>query len=131
MELIRTVPLFAGCSKRELAEIASIADEIDLPEGRVLINEGDLGHEFFVLIDGTADVRRRGRKIRTVGPGDWVGEIALLSDTARRTATVTATSPVRTLVIADRQFRALLRRSPEIQLKVLQVVAERLAPETV
>ena len=129
VELIRQVPLFAQCSKRELGRIASIADEIDLREGKVLIREGARGAEFFVLLEGSAEVTKDGRRINTLGPGDFFGEIALVSRSPR-TATVTATSPVQTLVITDRSFRRLLEESPEIQLKVLEALAKRLAPAT-
>ena len=108
IDLIKGVPLFAGASKAQLAEIAAIADEVDLPAGKTLIKEGDSGREFFVLIDGTADVSQGGKQIgRMMGPGDFFGEIALVSKTPR-TATVKTTSPVRALVINDRAFRALL-----------------------
>jgi len=127
IDLIRRVPLFAACSKAELAEIASIADQIDLPEGKVLIKEGDTGREFFVLIDGTADVERGGRNVAKLGPGDFFGEIALIAKTPRN-ATITTTSPVRALVITDRAFRHLLDHSPKIQIGVLTALAERLAP---
>ena len=129
VDLLAKVPLFSGCSKRELQDIASLADELDLPEGTVLITEGERGREFFVLVDGTVSVTRKGRRISTLGAGDWVGEIALVSDVPR-TATVTATSPVRVLVVTDRAFSGLIKRSPSIALKVLASVAERLKPET-
>ena len=129
VDLIKGVPLFAAASKQELAEIASIADEIDLPEGKVLIQEGDTGREFFVLIDGTAEVSRGGKKVATIGPGDFFGEIALISKTPRN-ATITTTSPVRALVITDRAFRQLLDHAPQIQIGVLTALAERLAPTT-
>ena len=92
-----------------------------------MIKEGDTGREFFVLIDGTADVERGGRQVATIGPGDFVGEIALISKTPRN-ATITTTSPVRALVITDRAFRQLLEHSPQIQIGVLTALAERLAP---
>jgi CRP/FNR family cyclic AMP-dependent transcriptional regulator len=120
------VPLFARCSKKELASIASLADEVDLPAGKVLTSEGDRGREFFVLLEGSADVRSNGRQLASLGEGDFFGEIALVTDKAR-TATVTATTPMRALVITDRAFRELLRNSPEIQGKVLAAVADRLA----
>lgn len=120
------VPLFARCSKRELASIASLADEVDLPVGKVLTTEGDRGREFFVLLEGSADVRSDGRQLPPLGEGDFFGEIALVTDKAR-TATVTVASPTRALVITDRAFRELLRTSPEIQSKVLAAVADRLA----
>jgi CRP-like cAMP-binding protein len=129
VELVRHVPLFSQCTKRELTEIAGIADEIDLRDGKVLIREGERGREFFVLLDGSAEVTKDGRHINTLGPGDFFGEIALISNSPR-TATVTATSPVHTLVITDRSFRRLLDESPEIQRKVLVALAERLAPAT-
>jgi CRP/FNR family transcriptional regulator, cyclic AMP receptor protein len=127
VELIKQVPLFANCSKHELEEIAHIADEIDLNEGKEMTREGSRGREFFVLLEGNADVTKDGQSINKLGAGDFFGEIALVSDTPR-TATVTATSPVRALVITDRSFRRLLDESPEIQRKVLVELAERLAP---
>jgi CRP-like cAMP-binding protein len=123
------VPLFSSASKHELEEIASIADEIDLPAGKSVITEGDTGREFFVLIEGTADVERGGKKVAAIGPGDFFGEIALISKTPRN-ATITTTSPARALVITDRAFRQLLDRSPEIAVGVLTALAERLAPTT-
>ncbi len=130
IELIRRAPLFAHCSKKELGEIASLADEVSLPEGKVQIREGDRGREFFVLADGTAEVRRKGRKIATMKAGDFFGEIALVSDVPR-TATVTATSPVDVLVLTDRAFKSLLERAPQVQHKVLRALAERVAPQTI
>jgi len=128
IELIRQAPLFSKCSKKELEEVAAVADEIDLREGKELTVEGTPGREFFVVIEGTAEVRRNGRKVNEMRDGDFFGEIALISG-APRTATVTATSPVRALVVTDRDFRALLKRQPEMQLKVLEALAERLPPE--
>jgi CRP-like cAMP-binding protein len=129
VELIKHAPLFAHCSKKELAEVASIADELDLPEGRQLIREGQRGREFFVLLEGEAEVTQNGKQIATMRGGDFFGEIALISD-APRTATVTTTTPVRVLVVTDRAFRSLLDHVPAIQLKVLKALAERLAPQT-
>ena len=127
IDLIKQVPLFSSASKSELEQIASIADELDLPEGKVLIKEGDAGREFFVLIDDTAEVERGGRKVASLGPGDFFGEIALIAKTPRN-ATITTTSPVRALVVTDRAFRQLLDRSPQIAVPVLVALAERLAP---
>jgi CRP-like cAMP-binding protein len=130
VELLSRAPLFQGCSKKELGEIAGIADELDLRDGAVLIREGERGSEFFVLVDGTVRVTKSGRRLRDLGPGDWFGEIALISDVPR-TSTVTATSPVRVLVVTDRAFKGLVHRVPSIAVKVLESVAERLKPETV
>ena len=126
IELLKKVPLFAGCSKNELRQLAKVADELDLREGTVLTREGRPGREFFVLIDGTAEVRKKSKKIADLGPGDWFGEIALITDSPR-TATVTATSPLDVLVITDRRFRSVVETMPSIALKVLSRVGERLA----
>jgi CRP-like cAMP-binding protein len=126
IELLKKVPLFAGCSKSELRELAKTADELDVREGTVLTREGKSGREFFVLIDGTAQVTKKGKKIADLGPGDWLGEIALLTDSPR-TATVTTTSPVDLLVITDRRFRSVVETMPSIALKVLACVGDRLA----
>jgi CRP/FNR family transcriptional regulator, cyclic AMP receptor protein len=124
---IANVPLFSRCSKRDLGRIARLADEIDLPAGKTLTKQGAPGREFFVILDGKADVRQDTRALRPLGPGDFFGEIALVTDVPR-TASVTASTPIRALVITDRAFRELLRNSPDIQGKVLQAVAARLAP---
>jgi CRP/FNR family transcriptional regulator, cyclic AMP receptor protein len=128
IELIKRVPLFAGCSKRELEGIAGIADEIEMPDGSALTREGAAGHEFLVLVEGAADVERRGRTVNTLRSGDFLGEIALITG-APRTATVTTTRPSRMLVITARDFKALLRRVPSLQLKVLDALAARLPNE--
>jgi CRP/FNR family cyclic AMP-dependent transcriptional regulator len=130
IELLRRVPLFAGCSGRQLAQISALADELYQPQGATLITEGTKGREFFVLVDGSVDVRRRGRRLNGLGSGTFFGEIALVSDTPR-TATVVATSPVRLLVITGQSFSRLLRETPSIQAKVLAALAERVAPSTV
>jgi len=128
VELIKGVPLFAECSRKHLNEIAGIADEIDLREGKELTTQGRPGREFFVLIDGTADVKKGNRRVNKMGPGDFFGEIALVTQRPR-TATVVATSPVRALVITDRSFRTLLQHQPEIQGKVMSALAARLGPD--
>jgi len=126
IELIKHVPLFSQCSKKELAAIAAVADEIDLGEGRELTRQDATGREFFVLIEGEADVRRNGRKVRTLSDGDFFGEIALVTDRPR-TATVVARTPVRLLVVTDRAFRRMLEESPSMQAKVMQALAARLS----
>jgi CRP-like cAMP-binding protein len=130
IDLIRKVPLFARCSRAEVAEVAKIADEIDIDEGRELTREGDRGREFFVLLDGAATVHRGGRKVNTLGPGDFFGEIALVSRSPR-TATVKITAPSRLLVITDGRFRTLLDHSPRIQIRILEALADRLAPTSI
>ena len=125
VDLLTHVPLFAGGSKSELEARALNADELDVREGTVLTREGKPGREFFVLIEGTVEVTRDGTKIADLGPGDWLGEIALLTQSPR-TATATATSPARILVVTDRAFRQVVERMPSIALKVLETLGERL-----
>ena len=125
MELLKRVPLFADCSKRELQEISLVADEVDVPAGFQLTREGASGQELVLIVDGAADVIRRGRKINTVGSGDFVGEIALVTDVPR-TATVRTTEPTQAIVLTRRDFRALMKRVPSIQMKVLEALAARL-----
>jgi CRP-like cAMP-binding protein len=125
VELIKRVPLFHECSKGELAQIASLADEIDLPEGRELTREGASGREFVILVDGVADVIKQGEVVNQLGPGDFLGEIALVTGQPR-TATVMTRSPSRLLVMNAAAFRMLMRDSPDMQAKVLDAVAARL-----
>ena len=130
IDLLKNVPLFAGCSKTELQRIASLADELDLGDGATLIREGERGREFIVIAEGTVKVTRSGKQLRELGAGDFIGEIALVADVPR-TATVTATSPVRLLVVTDRAFRGLLEQMPSIAKKVLQSLGERLHSDAV
>ena len=125
IELLRRVPLFARCTKAELVEVAISADEREAAEGERLTEEGRSGREFFVLVEGAVVVTRGGKRLAELGPGDWFGEIAILTYKPR-TTTVTATSPLRLLVIDDRTFRRLVETTPRIALTVLESVAERL-----
>jgi CRP-like cAMP-binding protein len=124
IELLQRVPLFSDCSKRELQEISLVADEVDLPKGFQLTEEGASGQELVLIVEGAADVIRRGRKINSVAGGDFVGEIALVSDVPR-TATVRTTEPTQAIVVSRRDFRALMQRVPSIQMKVLEALAAR------
>jgi CRP/FNR family cyclic AMP-dependent transcriptional regulator len=128
LDLIKGTPLFAHCSKKDLQRIGQIADEVDLRQGKVLIQEGDRGREFFVIVSGEVEVRRKGRKVATLGPGSFVGEMALLSKIPR-TATVTAVTPLDVLVITDLAFLDLLDRVPELWLKVARALAERVGAD--
>lgn len=126
VEALKRVPLFEGLSKRELTELARATDELALPAGAVLCKEGALGHEFFVIVDGTVEVTKEGRHVASREGGDFIGEIALIA-TSRRTATVTAATDVRCFVLTDRAFRHVLDENRSVERKVMQVLAERLA----
>jgi CRP-like cAMP-binding protein len=128
IELLKRVPLFERCSQRELAEIASLADELDLPAARDLTKEGAGGWEFLVLVDGEADVVRKGKVVNELGPGDFIGEIALVSGKPR-TATVRTRGPARILVLSASGFRRLMRDVPSIQDKILAAVTARIPDE--
>jgi CRP-like cAMP-binding protein len=128
IELLKRVPLFSECSKSDLATIAQVADEIGFPAGRTLIEEGKPGREFFVIADGTVEIRRGGRKLQLRGESNSFGEMALLTGKSRN-ASVTTTSPVRALVITDRAFKGLLRDVPSLSPKLLASLGERLAAQ--
>jgi len=130
IELLKGVPLFSHCNKKQLAAVAQLADLVDLPPDKELITEGEAGHEFLIVVEGTGEVRREGRKIDTIGPGDFIGEMSLLTG-APRNASVKTTSPTTLLAVTDRAFWGLLDQSPDIQRSILKAVAERLHPETV
>jgi len=125
VDLISRAPLFSELSKKELGEVASIADEIDLPAGRALTTQGERGREFFVIVEGSVKVEKNGRKVNELHAGDFFGEVALLTD-ATRNATVTATAPLRVLVVTDTAFKSLTRRMPSIAPKLLAPLAERI-----
>jgi CRP-like cAMP-binding protein len=128
VELLKKVPLFSKLNKQGLQQVAHIADELDLPAGKEMATEGDRGREFFVLLNGEAEVTKQGSRINTMRKGDFFGEIALVTKMPR-TATVTATSDVDVLVITERDFDSLLKKTPEIGRDIAEALAERVAPE--
>lgn len=125
VELLRRVPLFSLCDDKELQEIASLADITDVAEGEALTREGAQGHEFFVIEEGAARVTIGDREVAVLGPGEFVGEMALL-DEGPRVATVTATSPLRVFVLSSQAFSSLLDRYPSVARKVMRGMAGRL-----
>ena len=124
VESLGRAPLFAELSRKELVQLARLADDVEAPAGTVLCKEGDRGREFFVLMEGQVDVARKGRRVATLGAGDFVGEISLLEPTPR-TATVTAKTPLRFFVLTAREFRHLVDENPSVERKVLRALARR------
>jgi CRP/FNR family cyclic AMP-dependent transcriptional regulator len=124
LELLRDVPLFSDLSSRDLNELGALVDEVEVPAGKVLCQEGDRGEEFFVIVDGSVRVERGGREVATLGPGQFLGEISLI-DEGPRAATATATTGGRLLVIGHREFHSLLDRYPSIETCVLRSLAKR------
>jgi inner membrane transporter RhtA len=125
IQALTNVPLFAGLSAPELASIAAVAAERDVPAGAVLTEEGAPGDEFFVVSDGAVEIRQGGREINRLGPGDFLGEIALLFG-GIRTATATAAEPTRVFVLDKAAFDAMLKRQPRIEDKILTAVSSRM-----
>ena len=125
MDVLKQIPVFRYLSRRHLEMVARNTDEIDVPAGRVLTEEGRVGHELYVIATGAAEVTRQGRHLATFGPGDFVGELSLL-DQEPGSATVTTTEPCVLLVIGERQFHSLLLKLPALTLEVLRGVAQRL-----
>lgn len=125
VDLLRRVPLFARCSGGSMDLISRLADEVDVPDGYVLMRQGDRGREFFMIVDGRVRIERDGALINTLGPGDYVGEIALL-DEGPRTATAVAEGPARLFVITHQGFNSLIDSSVDIRTAILESVAARL-----
>jgi CRP-like cAMP-binding protein len=124
-EQLAAVPLFEGLSKKQLRRISSLMTRLERPAGKVLTREGEQGSEFFIVLEGEVEVRQGDRVVATRGPGEYVGEIALL-DRRPRTATVVATTPVSVEVLSRREFRSLLVQAPELSEQILATMAQRL-----
>jgi CRP-like cAMP-binding protein len=122
LDQLARVRLFSSMSKRDLQRIAKASDEIDVPAGKVLVEQGTRGREAFIVLGGTATVRRNGRKVASFGPGDHFGELALL-DGGSRTATIVADTPMTVLVIGQREFTGVLDEVPGLAHKVLASMA--------
>jgi CRP-like cAMP-binding protein len=125
LDQLANVRLFSNLTKKELAAVGRASDELEVDAGRILVREGATGHEFFLILDGEAVVKRAGRKIASLGPGQYFGELALL-DRAPRNASVIADTPMRLLVLAQREFNDLLENVPVLAMKMLRIMAARL-----
>ena len=124
LEHLASVPLFAACSRKDLQRIARASDEVQIPAGRTLMKQDDVGRECFVLVDGKVKVERNGRKVASLGPGAYFGELSLL-DKGPRTATVAAESPITVLVLGPREFSAVLDEVPQLAHKLLTALAQQ------
>lgn len=123
---LQRVPLFSGCSRDELRKVSRRITGLPVVAGHTLVNEGERGQEFFVIVDGRARVSRRGRDVGELGPGDFFGELALLAD-APRNATVTAVTPMEAIVLSRREFEAALADAPRLTRRIMAGMATRLA----
>jgi CRP/FNR family transcriptional regulator, cyclic AMP receptor protein len=121
---LKRAPLFDGLSRKELTELARVSEDLDIPAGTALCKEGEVGQEFFVIVDGEVEVTRNGRKVALRGGGEFVGEIALL-EKVPRTATVTAKTPLRVFVLTRQDFRTLVDKNRVVERKILQALARR------
>jgi CRP/FNR family cyclic AMP-dependent transcriptional regulator len=131
LSMLRGVPLFVGLDDHELKAVGALCDELTLPAGHELTHEETFGNEFYMILDGEVRIHRGGATIRTMGAGDFLGEIALI-DHGRRTVSATCESECRVLVLAHREFHSLLDAQPDIRVHVLEALARRvrqLAPE--
>jgi CRP-like cAMP-binding protein len=124
VEALKRAPLFEGLSRKELVELARMSEDLEVPEGTVLCREGEVGQEFFVILDGKVEVTRQGKRVAQRGGGEFVGEIALLEGTPRM-ATVTAKTPLRVFVLTRGVFRRLVDENPSVERKVLRTLARR------
>jgi CRP-like cAMP-binding protein len=132
-DLLARVPLFSGMRGRDLEQVGQLAEEIDVPAGHVLTRQGTTGHEFFVIVEGQVAVEQDGKRLAVLGPGEFLGEIALI-DERPRSATATCETACRLLVLGHREFHSLLMDRPDVQIQVLKALAHRvrqLAPEDI
>ncbi|MEP6661193.1 MAG: cyclic nucleotide-binding domain-containing protein [Acidimicrobiales bacterium] len=125
LDHLARVSFFSGCSKKDLKEIAKAADELQIKEGTTLIDQGQAGREAFIVLEGTATVKRNGKKVATLGPGAVIGELSLL-DRGPRTATVMADNDMRVLVLDQRHFSGIIDTVPAIAHKLLAALAGRI-----
>jgi CRP-like cAMP-binding protein len=124
LDLIASVPLFAGLDKREIQFLGKIMDDVDVADGKVLTREGARGGEFFIVLEGSILIERDGKELNRLGPGDFLGEIALI-DQGPRTATATAVGPARLMVLTSAAFASMLGQNPGVESKILRVLARR------
>jgi len=125
LDLLHRIPLFNGLDRHQVERLGQLAEEVDVPAGKVLIRQGDVGGDLMVLATGTVAVDRDGSRINTLGPGDFFGEIALI-DGGARTATITTEQPCRLVVLGHREFHAAMDEFPAVASQILATLAHRI-----
>jgi CRP-like cAMP-binding protein len=125
LDLLHRIPLFSGFDRRRLQRLGMLADEVDVPAGKVLMRQGETGTDMMAIVSGRVAVERDGVRLNTLGAGDFFGEIALV-DGGPRSATVTAEEPSRLMVIGHREFHALMEEFPEVAVQVMNALAHRI-----
>jgi CRP-like cAMP-binding protein len=124
VDALARAPLFEDLSRRELVQLARISEDLEIPPGKVLCKEGEVGREFFVIVEGEVEVTREGKRVATGGGGEFFGEIALLEPTPRM-ATVTAKTPLHCFVLTRKDFRRLVEENASVERKVMRALARR------
>lgn len=124
IELLRSIPIFAACGPGDLERISQLVDEVDIPDGKVIMRQGESGAEMFIVATGTARAERDGRHLTDFGPGAVFGEMSLIAE-GPRTATVTAVEPMRAFVVGHREFHSLMDSHPDFKMRVLEGLATK------
>lgn len=124
LDLLRRIPLFSGFDRRRMERLGMLADEVDVPAGKVLMRQGESGSDMMIVVRGSVGVERGGKRLNTLGPGDFFGEIALV-DGGPRTATITAEEPTTLLVISHRDFHSMMDEFPDVAAQVMNALANR------
>jgi CRP/FNR family cyclic AMP-dependent transcriptional regulator len=122
---LKTVPLFSALSKRDLRTVEQATEQIEVPAGREVVTEGRTGHDFYLILEGKATVKRNGRKVAALGPGEYFGEMSVI-DAGPRTATVVADTDLKLLVLGQREFAGLVSTVPGLAAKLMKSLAHRL-----
>jgi len=125
LDLLHRIPLFSGLDRHQIERLGQLAEEVDVPAGKVLIRQGDRGGDLMVLASGQVSVERDGALLRTLGSGEFFGEIALV-DGGPRTATITTREPSRLVVLGHREFHAMMDEFPEVASRILATMADRI-----
>ena len=125
LEHLAQVKMFSSLNKKELAMVSRASDVITVKDGTDIVREGTYGHDFYLLLEGAATVRRNGRKVAELGPGSYFGELSLL-DNGPRSATITAAGDTELAVIGQREFMGVLDQVPAVSRKLLVTMATRL-----